>query len=193
MIKSRDMQVFEILEAVSNLPKEQQAQELRKYQDHTPLQYILKWNFDESIVSVLPEGSPPHNSAEEDGPPQQSLWGALQLFPAFVKSGASAKMQMIQIEKQFIDLLEHLEPKEARVVVLAKDGELQEVYPIGVDVISEAFPDLISRPAQIVVEETPEQKAAKLMKLAEQKKEQAKRLNAEAKELTKEAKTLAGE
>ena len=196
MINPRDMQVHEILTAVTKLPQDQQVTELQKYSDHTPLKYILKWNFDSSIQSVLPEGSPPFNSAEEDGPPRDSLWSGINLFPVFVKSQQSASMKMLQIEKQFIDLLEHIDSQEAEVIVLTKDKKLQTKYDISVETINTAFPDLINVPITDVetIPETPEEKAQKLIDLANRKKEQAKTLNAEARELVKEAKQLkAGE
>ena len=191
MIQPQDMQVFEILEAVTSLPEPEQAAELRKYANHAPLSYILKFNYDASIVSLLPEGSPPFNSAEEDGPPRSSLREYLQLFPTFVRSGVSANMKMLQIEKSFIDMLEHIDAEEAEVVILAKDKNLESKYLISLSVVTEAFPNLISQPVESEVREiTPEEKAARLKQLAEQKKEKAKLLNAEARELIKEAKQL---
>ena len=196
MINPQDMQVYEILTAVTKLPKEEQVAELQKYSNHTPLKYILKWNFDYTIQSVLPEGSPPFNAAEEDGPPRDSLWSSINLFPVFVKSQQSASMRMLQIEKQFIDLLEHIEAEEAEVIVLTKDKKLQEKYDITVETVTAAFPGFINDPIVDVetVPETPEDKAQKMIDLANKKKEQAKTLNAEARELVKEAKQLkAGE
>ena len=191
MIHPQDMQVFEILEEVAALPTEQQATQLSKYSQHPALRYVLKWNYDSTIVSILPEGSPPFNSAEEDGPPRSSLREYLQLFPTFVRSGVSAKMKMLQIEKSFIDMLEHIDAEEAEVVVLAKDKNLESKYLISLSVVTEAFPNLISQPVESEVREiTPEEKAARLKQLAEQKKEKAKLLNAEARELIKEAKQL---
>lgn len=192
MIKAQDMQVFEILDQVDRAVEADRVTVFKKYQDHSPLGYILKWNFDDSIVSILPEGVPPYNSAEEDGPSSGSLWGALRLFPLFVKSAQSAKMRLIQIEKQFIDLIEHLDPREVEVLCAAKDGTLQTIYSnITLDLVQEAFPGLIAAPTTKVVKElTDEEKAQKLVTLADEKKAKAKALQAEAKEHIKEANAL---
>jgi len=40
-------------------------------------------------------------------------------------------------------VLEGLHPLEAEILVLVKDGKLEEVYNISKDVVSEAFPDII--------------------------------------------------
>ena len=52
--------IFEILDLVSRQrAKTKKIEVLRKY-DHKPLRNILIWNFDTSIVSLLPEGEVPY-------------------------------------------------------------------------------------------------------------------------------------
>lgn len=196
MINARDMQVHEILTDVEKgATFEQQVATLRRYKDHQPLQYVLKWNYDSSIKTVLPEGRPPFNEFDPDaGPAPRSLWDYLDMFPIFVKSGRSMEMKMLQIEKNFIDLLENVDSAEADVIIATKDKQLHQNFSIEPAVIKEAFPDLLFAPEVVeVVQKSPEEKANQLIELANQKKEQAKQLNAEAKELIKEAKELAGE
>ena len=69
MTKPQDMQVFEILGELDACTTKQRKVDLirTKYSNHTPLQYILRWNFDESIKSLLPEGEPPFDKEEKDG------------------------------------------------------------------------------------------------------------------------------
>jgi len=44
----------------------------------------------------------------------------------------------------FIQLLEGLHPKEAEIICLVKDKELESVYPkVTLDVVKEAFPDIV--------------------------------------------------
>ena len=43
----------------------------------------------------------------------------------------------------FINILQGLHPLEAEILVLVKDGRLEEQYNISKDVVSEAFPDII--------------------------------------------------
>ena len=42
----------------------------------------------------------------------------------------------------FIQMLEGLHPSEARVVILAKDGRLDEEYSVTYDQVKEAYPDI---------------------------------------------------
>ena len=68
-IKTQDMQVFEILNELDACTTKQRKVDLinTKYNSHTPLQYILRWNYDDSIKSMMPEGEPPFDKERKDG------------------------------------------------------------------------------------------------------------------------------
>ena len=193
-IKAKDMQVFEILEEISNIKNDELKIEIlrEKYSDHTPLLRILKMNYCESIISMLPDGTPPFNREKIDGPSKSSLWLYVKHFPMFVRSGASAKMKMLQIERIFIEMLEALDVEEADVVCFAKDKILQSKWNISVEVIQRAFPQLqiVNAKSTNVPKKSNTEKAAELTELAEFKKEQSKKLADEAKELMSQVKTL---
>ena len=192
--KPRDMDVFEILEDLDKIKEHKNKVEWLKsnFSEHQPLVYILKMNYDGAIVSMLPEGQPPFDSKETDGPTPASLWQYLRVFPVFVRSVQSSKMKMVQIEKLFIEMLEAIEPKEAEMVCLAKDRKLEEKYLITLDLVNDAFPGLIQSKAEMppVRPMTPEDRANQLLENARELEKQAKSLNAEARELRAEAKDL---
>ena len=52
-------------------------------------------------------------------------------------------MNQIRRETMFINILEGLHPLEAEIVVLAKDGNLEDRYKITKDVVVEAYPDIV--------------------------------------------------
>lgn len=193
-IKSRDMDVFEILNDLGNIKDKSNKVEWLKdnFSDHQPLQYVLKMNYCGTIQSILPEGEPPFNKGETDGPTPASLWAYLKVFPVIVRSAQSAKMTMMRIEQVFIEMLEAIPPKEAETVCLAKDRKLEERFNIDIDIVKQAFPNLITQSADMpeIVPPTPEERAEKLLDGAKALKAQAKKLNDEAKELEKEAKEL---
>ena len=57
--------IFEILDLVSKQrSKAKKIEVLRKY-DHTALRSVLIWNFDESIISLLPDGEVPYVGYDE--------------------------------------------------------------------------------------------------------------------------------
>ena len=65
--------VFEVLDLVSRQrTKPKKVEALKKYEDPS-LKAVLIWNFDDSVVSVLPEGDVPYNGYDE----QTSYSGSL--------------------------------------------------------------------------------------------------------------------
>ena len=193
-IKPQDMQVFEILNEISDLQDDNLKVQLlkTKYYDHTPLHRILKMNFCKTIVPMLPEGTPPYNRNENaDGPNQSSLWQFIRVFPVIVKSQQSVKMKSLQIENMFIEMLEAVDSKEADVICLAKDKNLETQYQVSCDVVTKAFPMLnIKDTGKVVEEPSDEDKAMNMLERAERLKSQAKDFNAQAKDLIKKAKEL---
>lgn len=195
-IKARDMQVFEILSEISNLKSDQLKIETlkKKFYDHTPLHRVLKMNYCDTIVSMVPEGVPPYNRNESpDGPNHASLWEYIRIFPVLVRSAQSVKMRPLQIERMFIEMLEAIDPGEAEIICLAKDKKLEEKFNIPINVVSTAFPvlNIVKNNKEPVKEKTPRELAEEYLELAESKKETAKSLYNEAKELIKKAKELA--
>jgi len=196
--KPRDYQVNEIFDEIEQIKDfNNKAEQLAtKFADHIPLQRILKMNFCDTIISILPEGTPPFNREQADGPQPASLWSYLQVFPSIVRSGQSARLKPIQVERIFIEMLEAIDVAEADLVCLAKDKQVQTKWPsITVELVNKAFPSLISStlnyatPAPVTAEETAEQ----MLDEAKAIKEKVKELNAKAKELTAEAKKLMAE
>ena len=136
------------------------------------LKQLFKWNFDSTIVSVLPEGEVPYSGYDDQTTYSGTLTtrineevrrmhevGSFSLgasdkeghttirreakhFYRFVRGGDDA-MNAIRRETMFINILEGLHPLEAEIVVLVKDGRLEDKYSISKEVVSEAYPDII--------------------------------------------------
>tara|TARA_A100001388_G_scaffold105105_1_gene76876 strand:- start:19398 stop:19976 length:579 start_codon:yes stop_codon:yes gene_type:complete len=190
-MKTQDAQVYEILEELDSCTTKQRKVDLinTKYSNHTPLQYVLRWNFDRSIKSLLPEGEPPFDKERKDGDSPQALWSYLKMFPNFVDSAQGRQLPELKRENLFIEMLDALDLEEANVIVLAKDGKLDEKYNITIDVVNAAYPDigLVSDP---IPEPTPKEQKEDLLSQAKSIKEQVKELNSLAKELTEKAKAI---
>lgn len=190
-MKTQDAQVYEILEELDSCTTKQRKVDLinTKYNNHTPLQYVLRWNFDRSIKSLLPEGEPPFDKERKDGDSPQALWSYLKMFPNFVDSAQGRQLPELKRENLFIEMLDALDLEEANVIVLAKDGKLEEKYDITIDVVNAAYPDigLVSDP---IPEPTPKEQKEDLLSQAKSIKEQVKELNSLAKELTEKAKAI---
>ena len=195
-IKPRDMDVYEILDDLEAIKdRENKIEWLREnYRDHKPLEYIIRFNYDKNIVSMLPSGEPPFNKEEIDGPSRSSLWNYLKMFPVIVRSAQSSKMRMIQIEKIFIEMLESISTKEAELVCMAKDGMLELKYSIDLEMFEQAFNLGITQAKKPeIIPKSPEELASEMLTQAASLKEKSKAMAAQAKELEAEAKKLAAE
>jgi hypothetical protein len=188
IMKTRDYQVWEVLDEIEKLETDMaRVDRLRDFSDHTPLQYMLKWNFCETVRSLLPEGTPPYNNDQTDGPSPASLWSYLKVFPRFVDCPEGNSTSALQRERMFIEMLEAVDVDEAAMICLMKDGNYNG---IDLSVVNTAFPDLITNPNAKVIEKTSEERAEEMKLYAEQLKKQAKELNSQARQLTAEAKDL---
>jgi len=160
--------VFEILELVSKQRSNAKKVEVLKTYEHDSLKAVLIWNFDESVISMLPDGDVPYadtgdqtvysgtlsqNLAREaagglsatgqdlDGRGRTSLRKEYQNLYHYVKGGNDS-LSSIRREMMFINLLRGLHPKEAEVLILTKDKHLSNKYKITLENVKEAYTDI---------------------------------------------------
>tara|TARA_B110000503_G_scaffold47345_1_gene77167 strand:+ start:17710 stop:18156 length:447 start_codon:yes stop_codon:yes gene_type:complete len=144
--KIKDFTLDEILKSVSTKrTKEEKIQVLRE-NNSLGLRDVLKGAFDDSIIFIIPPGSPPYTPWEKQNPPAR-LRKASRQFRYFVSGGPGSNMQKSKVEIMFIRLLESLVKEEAEVVIAMKDKLLQERYnkSLTKKLVAEAFPGLISK------------------------------------------------
>ena len=134
--------VNEILEYVSDQKSKVAKVEALKEYRNDALVSILIWNFDETVISMIPEGDVPFTPNDSpQGTNHTSLRREQRNLYHFVKGGNDS-LNNIRRETMFIQMLEGLHPNEANLVILAKDGRLDEQYSITYDQVAEAYPDI---------------------------------------------------
>ena len=162
---------FEVLDLVSRQrTKAKKIEVLKRYEDPS-LKAILIWNFDESLVSILPEGEVPYSGYDEqntysgglnakiteeirsmhtkgsfslgisDNQGHTTIRREFKHFYRFIRGGDD-RLNNLRRESMFINILEGLHPLEAEIVILCKDKRLGEVYKITQDVVAQAYPDI---------------------------------------------------
>jgi hypothetical protein len=134
--------VSEILEHISkqrtNAAKVKVLQEYRT----EALTSILIWNFDDSIISMLPDGEVPFNRNEVPvGTDHTSLRKEWKNLYHFVKGGNDG-LSKTRRESMFIQMLEGLHPQEADILCLVKDKKLEAKYKLSRSVVEQAYPDI---------------------------------------------------
>ena len=161
---------FEVLDAASKQRTKAKKIEVLQRYAHDSVMAVLIWNFDESIVSLLPEGEVPYGNTREDNSVTGSLSdkindavnmmresGSSSLgsqdqgkasiraeytkFYNFLKGGNDG-LSSLRRETMFINILEGLHPLEAEILVLVKDKRLTDKYKITKEVVSLAYPQI---------------------------------------------------
>ena len=132
----------EILELVSEQKNDLGKISLLKEYECDALKSLFIWNFDDSVISLLPPGKVPYKPNENPlGTDHSSLRREQRNLYMFVKGGNDA-LSTIRRETIFIQMLEGLHPKEADIIVAVKDGDLEDMYDIPFEVVEDAYPDI---------------------------------------------------
>ena len=133
----------EVLQKISNAKTK--AQKIKLLQEHNSpaLRQILIANFDESIISMMPEGDVPYTPNDAPlGTDHTRLESEYRGLYRFFKGGQD-KLPALKRESMFVQLLEGLSAEEAELLVLVKDGRMNENYKrITKAVVSEAYPNI---------------------------------------------------
>ena len=134
--------IHEVLELASKQRTKAKKIEILEEYSSDALKSILIWNFDQTVVSMIPEGEVPYKKNEVPvGTDHTSLRREWKNLYHFVKGG-NDKISTIRRETMFIQMLEGLHPEESEIVCLIKDKALEDKYNITYDVVRKAFPDI---------------------------------------------------
>ena len=141
--------VHELLEAVDSERVKAKKLELLRTHGDDSFKMVMIWNFDETVVSMLPDGPVPYQPVEgdvqanrEQGIPQRTtIRNSARQFYRFVKGGDDA-LNKIKRESIFINILQTLPQPEADILVLVKDKLLTTKYNITKELVAEAYPEI---------------------------------------------------
>lgn len=142
MLLKMKLLLNEVLQKVSNAKTKQEKISLLQQYNSDALRSILIANYDESVISLLPEGDVPfeRNDAPK-GTEHTVLEKEYRRLYLFFKGGNSSLKQS-QRENLFIQMLEGLHQEEADLLVLVKDKALQSKYKLTRACVEEAFPNI---------------------------------------------------
>ena len=136
--------ISEVLRKVSNAKTKKEKVTLLQKHNSVALRQLMIINFDESVVSLMPEGEVPYNPNDAPvGTDHTRLESEYRGLYRFFRGG-EPRLPRVKREQMFIQLLEGLSAEEAELLCLVKDGNLNDKYKsITKAVISEAFPSIV--------------------------------------------------
>ena len=160
--------IFEILDLASVQKTNAKKVEVLKNYEDPSVKTVFVWNFDSSVVSLLPPGPVPYgetnaqttfagtlseNIAKEaaggesatgqdlDGRNKTSIRHEYKNFYHFVQGGNN-ELSTTRREMIFINMLQGLHPKEAELLCLVKDKDLESKYSVSIENVKQAYPDM---------------------------------------------------
>tara|TARA_B100001939_G_scaffold155285_1_gene134147 strand:+ start:252 stop:752 length:501 start_codon:yes stop_codon:yes gene_type:complete len=134
--------VHEILDLISSQRSKAKKIDLLKEYRCDALTSLLIWNFDETVISLIPEGEVPYEKNDVPvGTDHTSLRKEWKNLYHFVKGGNDS-LSKTRRESMFIQILEGLHPNEADVLCLVKDKALGSKYKVTKEVVEQAYPDI---------------------------------------------------
>lgn len=168
------LSIAEIVEKASEITDRQGQIDFLRQHGSPTLHQLLCYILDPNIKWALPEGAPPYKPSghfESHG----MLYNQTRKLYLFIEGG-NPNLHKMKRETMFIELLESIDPDDAKFMIAAKDKKL--LHPIPTDVINEAFgwnfPVEANNPSPgVTVIEKPKKKAkasAKAKKPAAKKK-----------------------
>ena len=134
--------IHEVLELASKQRSKAKKVEILQEYSSDALKTLFIWNFDDTVISLIPEGDVPYKENEVPiGTDHTSLRREYKHLYNFVKGGNDS-LSSLRRETMFIQMLEGLHPEEAKVLCLVKDKALQSKYKITYDIAQQAYPDI---------------------------------------------------
>ena len=161
---------YEVLDAASKQRSKAKKVEVLQRYKHDSLITLFVWNFDSSIITLLPEGDVPYGNTREDNSVTGTLsdkindavskmnemgsnslgsqdQGKASIRKEYTKfynfcKGGNPSLSSLRRETMFINILEGLHPLEAEILILVKDKKLETKYKISKDIVSAAYPEI---------------------------------------------------
>lgn len=131
--------IFKDLEKISS--RKEKVNFLKSHRPNKLMLQLLKYAFDPAIKFDLPEGAPPFKENDILAEDDSGLYGEQRRLYLFIEGG-NPNLKPIKREMLFIEVLESINPKEAKVLIAVKDKKLP-YKGLTKKLVEEAFPGLL--------------------------------------------------
>jgi len=132
--------IAEILKKATEIKDENERINWLRQNNSVALESVLRGAFDPKIKWLLPEGVPPYKP-NDIVDQQHRLYTESRKLYLFIEGG-NPNLKQIRREQLFIELLEAVDPEDAKLLLSIKDKTLP--YPgVTPDVVNKAFPGIL--------------------------------------------------
>jgi|DEB0MinimDraft_3_1074331.scaffolds.fasta_scaffold00569_19 methyl coenzyme M reductase gamma subunit len=132
----------EIIEEVRKTKNVKIKANILRENQSTQLIDLFQLTYNPTIKWILPEGNPPYDPAPKDSDLEGALLGKMRMMKYFISVNDQVlepNVHPIKRESIFVQLLEGIDPADARLVLEMKAGDIKGVSKT---VVKEAFPQI---------------------------------------------------
>ena len=132
--------IAEILEKIGKQKRTQEKIDMLRQNDCLALRVMLQAAYDPSVKFLLPEGAPPYK--QNDLVDQEHIFRKEAKYIQYFVEGFHPNIAQNKREIMFLQFLERLDPKDAEMLINAKDKK--PIKGITANHVKEALPGLIN-------------------------------------------------
>lgn len=134
--------IAETLDRINKIrAKKDRIDELSKYNDNFPIKAILDIVYNPRIEFLLPETDPPYKPVDAAHDVQNVLKREVRKLIYFINTEQGKNLRPIKREQIFIELLESVDPEDAKLLLSVKNKKLP-YKNITKDVVAQSFPGI---------------------------------------------------
>ena len=139
--------VVETLEMVDKAKTREEKREILKSRDNYATKALLQLNYHPDVEWWIPKGNPPYTPSQVADSPEGSIHFEVKKLSYYVKSGGH-NLSMLKRESMFVQLLERVDPEDAKLLIAVKDQNLS-YKGLSYKLVRDVWPDLLPEVEEI--------------------------------------------
>ena len=134
-----EVNVVETLEMVGKAKTREEKKQILLYRENFATKAILQLNYHPDVKWKIPKGAPPYTPSENQA--DASLHFEVKKLDYYVDPSPH-DIPMLRRESMFVQLLERLDPKDAKLIIAMKDKKIT-YKGLSYKLVKDTWPDLL--------------------------------------------------
>jgi len=155
-----EFNILETLELVGKAKTREDKRQVLTDRDNFATRALLQLNYHPDVKWHLPSGAPPYTPGQVADSTPNSLHFEVKKLDYYVDPSPH-DLPMLRRESMFVELLERVDPKDAKLIIAVKDRKLS-YKGLSYKLVKDTWPDLL--PDIEEKEDTPPVKKQKVVK-----------------------------